>query len=118
MHIIFASNYLNHHQLPFSCAMEKMVDSYHFIATTPVPKARQKLGYADANHQYDFVVRTCGSVVACDDIDAMEREIIRICEEKPYSAEACLKRAKLFDMQNRFQEYMKLYEETYEQQSH
>lgn len=52
---------------------------------------------------------TCGSVVDCDDIDAMESEIQRICEEKPYSVAACLKRAKSFDLNDRFEEYVELY---------
>lgn len=54
---------------------------------------------------------TCGSVVACDDIDALEKEILRICETKPYSQEACINRAKAFDQNERFQEYVKLYQE-------
>ena len=54
---------------------------------------------------------TCGSVVDCDDIDAMEIEVCRICDEKPYSVEACLKRAKSFDMNDRFDEYVELYKE-------
>ena len=54
---------------------------------------------------------TCGSVVDCDDIDAMEIEIRRICEEKPYSVEACLKRAKSFDMNDRFEEYIEMYKD-------
>lgn len=52
----------------------------------------------------------CGTVVDCDDIDAMEREIIRICSDKPYSKQACIERAKEFDMNNRFKEYVNLYE--------
>lgn len=56
---------------------------------------------------------TCGSVVDCDDIDAMEIEIRRICNEKPYSVEACLKRAKSFNMNDRFDEYVELYKEIY-----
>ena len=40
---------------------------------------------------------TCGSVVECDDIDALEREIKRICISRPYSREACILRAKAFD---------------------
>ena len=52
-----------------------------------------------------------GVVVDCDDIDAMEIEVIRICEEKLYSEEACLERAQEFDMNDRFQEYITLYEE-------
>ena len=52
-----------------------------------------------------------GSVVNCDDIDAMQMEIIRICEDKPYSLEACLERAKSFDVNERFREYIDLYGE-------
>ena len=58
----------------------------------------------------EILDETCGSVVECDDIDAMEREIIRICDEKPYSVEACINRSKQFDMNDRFEEYVKLYE--------
>lgn len=54
---------------------------------------------------------TCGSVVDCDDVDAMEREVRRVCEEKPYSTEACLKRAAGFDAKAKFKEYVALYEE-------
>ena len=54
---------------------------------------------------------TCGSVVAPDDIDAMEQEILRIEREKPFTAEACLKRAAGFHKNDRFAEYIKLYEQ-------
>jgi len=53
----------------------------------------------------------CGSVVPCDDIDALEQEILRIAETKPYSLDACLNKAKEFDMNQRFEEYVKLYTE-------
>lgn len=53
---------------------------------------------------------TCGSVVPCDDVDALEKEIKRVCSEKPYPREACLERAKAFDMNARFEEYVKLYQ--------
>ena len=52
----------------------------------------------------------CGSVVDCDDVDAMEQEVIRICTEKPYSIEQCLKKANEFDQNKRFKEYLSLYE--------
>ena len=52
----------------------------------------------------------CGSVVECDDIDALEREIIRICEDKPYSKENCIAKAQEFEKVKRFQEYVDLYE--------
>lgn len=53
---------------------------------------------------------TCGAVVPCDDVDAMEKEIIRICTEKPYSKDACMKKAREFDQNERFKEYVELYE--------
>ncbi len=53
---------------------------------------------------------TCGCSVEKNDIDSLEKQIKRICEEKPYSAEACLVRAKAFDMYGRFKEYINLYE--------
>lgn len=57
----------------------------------------------------EIIDETCGSVVECDDFDAFQGEIERICTEKPYSAEACLARAKSFDMNERFREYISLY---------
>ncbi|MBQ2727163.1 MAG: glycosyltransferase [Clostridia bacterium] len=53
---------------------------------------------------------TCGSVVGCDDADALEKEILRICTEKPYPKEACVKKAREFDKNERFKEYIELYE--------
>ncbi|MBE6663249.1 MAG: glycosyltransferase [Ruminococcaceae bacterium] len=56
--VVFISNYLNHHQIPFSQEMMSLTGgSYLFIATTPTPKGRLKLGYRDANSSYDFVLR-------------------------------------------------------------
>ena len=52
---------------------------------------------------------TCGAVVNCDDVDALEKEIIRICTEKTYTKESCVKRAESFDQQDRFKEYVELY---------
>lgn len=52
----------------------------------------------------------CGSVVEKDDFEAFKSEIIRICETKPYSKEDCLKRAKNFDKNEKFKEYIELYE--------
>lgn len=59
----------------------------------------------------EIIDATCGSVVSCDDIDTLEDEICRICETKPYSMDACLERAKSFDINERFEEYVELYEE-------
>ena len=54
---------------------------------------------------------TCGSVVPKDDINTMYNEILRICKDKPYLVQDCLKKAQAFNMDDRFDEYVKLYEE-------
>lgn len=59
----------------------------------------------------EIIDETCGSAVDSGDIDALEREINRICTERPYSAEACLKRAASFNSVDRYKEYVKLYSE-------
>ena len=51
-----------------------------------------------------------GSIVECDDVDALEKEIVRICSTEPYPEEQCLDRAVEFDMYDRYQEYLALYE--------
>lgn len=59
----------------------------------------------------EIIDETCGSVVECDDISALVQEIIRVCSDKPYSQEACVKRAQKFDQREKFKEYVKLYED-------
>lgn len=54
---------------------------------------------------------SCGSVVERDDIDAMENDIIRICTEDPYSKEACVEWSRHFNQNDRFLEYLNLYNE-------
>lgn len=58
----------------------------------------------------ECVDKTCGSVVKINDIDGLESEIVRICKEHPYHQESCYKRSKFFDMNNWFQEYVRVYE--------
>lgn len=58
----------------------------------------------------EIISENTGSVVQCNDIDAMEQEIKRICVNRPFSKEACLEQAKQFDMYLKFQEYISLYE--------
>lgn len=53
---------------------------------------------------------TCGSAVDCGDVDALEKEILRICAQKPYPKAQCLNRARDFERNKRFKEYLELYE--------
>ena len=57
MKVVFVSNFMNHHQLPFSMAMVQNPEiEYKFIATEPIPEERLQMGYQDMNHSYDFVL--------------------------------------------------------------
>lgn len=50
-----------------------------------------------------------GYVVDVDDIDEMEKQIIRICTNKVFTLENCLNRSKKFDKHLKYQEYIELY---------
>lgn len=54
-----------------------------------------------------------GSVVECDDIDSLEKEIIRICTKKPYTKEDCTKYAQNFSEIIMYKEYIEQYEGAY-----
>lgn len=59
MKVAFFSNYLNHHQLPFCLAMQKLTNNnFTFVATTRIPETRLQLGYDDMNNKYNFVLQT------------------------------------------------------------
>lgn len=58
----------------------------------------------------EMIDETCGVVVERDDIDTLQKEIVRVCMEKPFSQEQCIKKAQEFDANQRFKEYIELYE--------
>ena len=51
-----------------------------------------------------------GSVVECDDIDALESEIRRICTTHPFTRGDCVRSASRFGRNERLEAYIKLYE--------
>lgn len=59
----------------------------------------------------EIIDESSGSSVVSGDIDALEKEIIRICENRPYTKKACLERASHFNKTDKFKEYINLYEE-------
>ena len=59
MKVVFVSNYLNHHQLPFSLEMDKATGhNFVFVATKPILPERLSLGYEDMNTSYPWIIRT------------------------------------------------------------
>ncbi len=51
----------------------------------------------------------CGAVAPKNDIDALFNKIIEITQDKPFSSENCIKRAKSFENSKKFKEYVKVY---------
>ena len=68
----------------------------------------------DTGGSPEIIDETCGIVVPCDDIPALVKAIRHVVEDKPFTAEACRKRAEKFDMQDKFAEYVQLYHDLYE----
>ena len=79
MKIVFASNFMNHHQMPLAKAFSNMEDvEFTFVAAEPVPADRRKLGYHDMNHAAPFILCAYESEEAhrrakelCEDCDVL-----------------------------------------------
>lgn len=54
--------------------------------------------------------KSCGTVIAVDDNEALLREVIRICEDRPFKREACLARAAGLERDAQFERYLRFYE--------
>lgn len=57
----------------------------------------------------EIIDETCGTSVPKNDINAMYNKILEIKETAPFCKEACLKRSKDYNMSDKFQEYIDLY---------
>ena len=54
MKIVFVSNYLNHHQIPFCLAMQKLTkDNFYFIAMEEMTEERKNMGW-QLKENYSF----------------------------------------------------------------
>lgn len=57
--IVFFSNFINEHQIPFCEAMYKSTGGeFTFVATEPVSEERKKLGFSDRTEEFPFVLAT------------------------------------------------------------
>lgn len=63
----------------------------------------------DTGGSAEILDATCGSVVDCDDITALQSEVENICVGKLYGSDACINRAGYFDKNEKFMEYVKIY---------
>lgn len=59
----------------------------------------------------EIIDESCGLVVPCDDVVALEDTIRHALQEYPFSAENCRERADQFDMRDKFAKYVQLYQE-------
>lgn len=57
----------------------------------------------------ECIDETCGIVVEPEDLDGLEHAIVEVCEKRPFSKEACVKRATKNDQKTVFREYVSLY---------
>ena len=53
---------------------------------------------------------TCGCVVPKNDVDRLEKKIVEICVTKPFSSEDCINKSKSFSAEDKFEEYVAIYE--------
>lgn len=57
MKTVFISNYINHHQIPFSDALyERLGEDYHFIQTEPMEEERVNMGWGIEAERIPYVV--------------------------------------------------------------
>lgn len=53
---------------------------------------------------------TCGIAVPRDDFDALRQGVEHICEQKPFTADACRAKAETYNKDARYQAFLELYE--------
>ena len=59
----------------------------------------------------EIVDETCGSIVDYDDVSLLHIQIVTTCQDKLNSKQKCIERAKTFNQQLKFGEYVRLYDE-------
>lgn len=63
----------------------------------------------DTGGSPECVDESCGRVVPKNDVTAMYQQIVDICENAPFTKDACMEKAKYFDQRERFAQYVALY---------
>ena len=88
MRIVFVSNYINHHQLPFCKAiLEQHTGEFVFIQTEPMEEERVQMGWAVNVKEYPFVRCYYEEEEVCQNlIDESEIVIFGGVEDERYIA--------------------------------
>ena len=63
----------------------------------------------DAGGSKESLTDKCGTFIKINDIDSLKQEIENTCEKKLYKKEDCIKQSLNYDMNNKFKEYVDLY---------
>jgi len=59
MKIVFFTNFMTHHQLPFCIEMyKKFGDDFKFVSTEKINEERISLGYKDMDNDYPFILKS------------------------------------------------------------
>lgn len=58
----------------------------------------------------ECIDESCGAVVPVDDTQGLLRELVRVCETRPFPADACIARAASLERDTQFERYLPLYE--------
>lgn len=81
MKVVFISNFLTHHQVPFCLEMQKKLgQDFKFISTVKIFEWRLKLGFRDLDSEYDFVVKSYENEKTYEEAKrlAMESDVVII----------------------------------------
>ena len=86
MIISFVSNYINHHQMPFSDVMSKMSGvEYHFIQTEKISEERLNMGWMKDTGLPEYVIEYYNEPALCDKlIDESDVVIFGGTDEEKY----------------------------------
>ena len=69
MRVIFVSNYINHHQVPFCEAMyERLKEDYYFIQTEPMEEERVKMGWDASLAELPYVRKYYEEEAVCKEL--------------------------------------------------
>lgn len=63
----------------------------------------------DTGGSAEMLNSKCGIVVNCNDVEAMKNQIENVCCNKIFTEEECVKQAKIFNMNDKFEQYIDLY---------